>query len=81
MRSVSWKKELSKIGTEPTMTATAPEKFLEIFAYFVVVVVKFKKKFFFFFLFFFFQFFLFYFLLNFPTTPPLLLNFHFHIFL
>ena len=38
--------------TEPTLTATAPEKF-----------------------------FLFYFLLKFPTTPPLLLNFHFHIFL
>ena len=44
--------------------------------------VKFKKKFFFlFFSFFLFQFYLFFFLLNFPTTPPLLLNFHFHIFL
>ena len=47
--------------------------------------VKLKKKnFFFFFSFFFvffFNFFIFYFLLKFPTTPPLLLNFHFHIFL
>ena len=43
-----------------------------------VVVVKLEKKIFFSF---FSQFFLFYFLLNFLTTPPLLLNFHFHIFL
>ena len=53
-----------------TYTATAPEKFLDIHVYFFV---KLKKIFF--------KFFLFYFLLKFPNTPPLLLNFHFHIFL
>ena len=44
-----------------------------------IFLLNLKKKIFFSFLFF--KFFLFYFLLNFPTTPPLLLNVHFHIFL
>ena len=51
----------------------------EIPRYICIFFVKLKKIFFF--PFFFFLFFLFYFLLKFPTTPPLLLNFHFHIFL
>ena len=60
--------------TEPTLTATAPEKFLDICVYFLLNL---KKKLF---SFLFLKFFLFYFLLKFLTTPPLLLNFHFHIF-
>ena len=50
----------------------------EIPRYICIFFVKLKKIFF---LCFFKKFFLFYFLLKFPTTPPLLLNFHFHIFL
>ena len=46
--------------------------------YICIFFVKLKKIFSFLFSF---KFFLFYFLLKFPTTPPLLLNFHFHIFL
>ena len=43
-----------------------------------ILFIKLKKNFF---SFLFLKFFLFYFLLKFPTTPPLLFNFHFHIFL
>ena len=46
--------------------------------YICIFFVKLKNIFSFLF---FLNFFLFYFLLKFPTTPPLLLNFHFHMFL
>ena len=57
------KEESEKVGlklniqkTEPTLTATAPEKFPDIYAYFFFVKLK-KKIFFFFFNFFSFIFF------------------------
>ena len=64
--------------------ATAPEKFLDIFAYFVVVVAKLKKIFFSFFSFLFFS--IFSLLLSFklphysPITPPLSFSYIFMIF-